>query len=84
MQQQQPSIVVCLGNVAVQSFFRNPEVDVKGLRGQWHKIRGFQTAVVYHPLAVRHRPNLAPLFEEDLLFVAEMFREVDTSNGKRK
>ncbi|MDV6379479.1 uracil-DNA glycosylase [Sporosarcina sp. GW1-11] len=82
LQQQQPSLVVCLGNVAVQSFFQNPEVDVKGLRGQWHKVRGFQTAVAYHPLAVRRRPNVASMFEEDLLFVAEAFRGMETSIDK--
>ncbi|PIC64078.1 uracil-DNA glycosylase [Sporosarcina sp. P13] len=76
LQQQQPSLVVCLGNVAVQSFFQNPEVDVKRLRGEWHKVRGFQTTVAYHPLAVRRRPNLAAMFKEDLSFVAEAFREM--------
>lgn len=76
LQQQQPSLVVCLGNVAVQSFFRNTEVDVKGLRGEWHEVRGFKTSVAYHPLAVRRRPNLATMFEEDLSFVAKAFREL--------
>ncbi|PID01357.1 uracil-DNA glycosylase [Sporosarcina sp. P2] len=77
LEQQQPSLVVCLGNVAVQSFFQNPEVDVKGLRGEWHEVRGFKTAVAYHPLAVRRRPNLAPMFEEDLSFVARAFLELN-------
>ncbi|PIC69095.1 uracil-DNA glycosylase [Sporosarcina sp. P16b] len=77
LDQQQPSLVVCLGNVAVQSFFQHPEVDVKGLRGEWHEVRGFKTTVAYHPLAVRRRPNLAPMFEEDLSFVAKAFRELN-------
>ncbi|PID23068.1 uracil-DNA glycosylase [Sporosarcina sp. P3] len=76
LQQQQPSLVVCLGNVAVQSFFRNPEVDVKGLRGEWHEVRGFQTSVAYHPLAVRRRPNLATMFEQDLSLVAKAYLEL--------
>ncbi len=67
-----PGIIVCLGNVAVQSFFRNPEIDVKSLRGSLYKVNGYQTTVAYHPLAARRRPNLYPLFLEDLRFVAAM------------
>lgn len=67
---QKPSLILCLGNVAVQSFFRNQELDVKGLRGSWYEVGGYQTTVAYHPLAVRRRPNLYPLFLEDMQFVA--------------
>lgn len=68
---QKPELIVCLGNVAVQSFFKDPEVDVKGLRGSWHEVRGYQTTVAYHPLAVRRRPNLLKLFKEDINFVSK-------------
>jgi uracil-DNA glycosylase len=71
LQTKQPKIIVCLGNVAVQSFFENSEVDVKSLRGKAHDVDGYQTIVSYHPLAVRRRPNLWPLFIEDLKLVAE-------------
>lgn len=67
----QPKIIVCLGNIAVQSFFRNQEADVKSLRGKIHDVRGYQTTVAYHPLAIRRRPNLLPLFLEDWQLVAE-------------
>lgn len=66
-----PTLIVCLGNVAVQSFFQNPELDVKSLRGQWHEVNGYRTTVAYHPLAARRRPNLYPLLLEDLKFVAK-------------
>ncbi len=69
-----PALSLCLGNVAVQSFFQNPEADVKSLRGQWHDIQDYPTAVAYHPLAVRRRPNLRALFIDDLAIVAEKFR----------
>lgn len=60
-----PELIMCLGNVAVQSFFDNPECDVKSLRGNLHKVRGFSTLVSYHPLAVRRRPNLRSYFNSD-------------------
>ena len=71
---QNPSYVLCLGNVAVQHFFQDPDVDVKGLRGEFHQINGFTTAVAYHPLAVRRRPNLYRLFIEDLQLIAAQIR----------
>ncbi len=72
--QKKPELIVCLGNVAVQSFFQNPEAEVKSLRGTWHNVQGYQTAVAYHPLAVRRRPNLWRMFLDDWTFVAERFR----------
>lgn len=74
MQIKQPSLIVCLGNVAVQSFFEDNEVDVKSLRGQSHFVHGYETTVAYHPLAVRRRPNLWDYFNEDWKLVAELYR----------
>ena len=74
IQVMKPALILCLGNVAVKSFFQDSEADVKSLRGQWHDIQGYPTAVAYHPLAVRRRPNLQSLFLEDLAFVVERFR----------
>lgn len=76
LQNHNPSLVLCLENVAVQSFFQNPEIDVKGSRGNWHDVRGYQTAVAYHPLAVRRRPNLYSLFTTDLAFVAKRLQQI--------
>ncbi|MFC7394659.1 uracil-DNA glycosylase [Scopulibacillus cellulosilyticus] len=70
-----PKAVICLGNVSVQSFFRNPDAEVKQLRGAWYDANGWNTAVSYHPLAVRRRPNLYPYFLEDLKFVSEFFNK---------
>lgn len=71
-----PELLVCLGNVTVQSFFQNPQLDVKGLRGSWHQINDFQVTVAYHPLAARRRPNLYPLLLEDMKFVADEFHKI--------
>lgn len=60
-----PAIVVCLGNIACQSFFGDPEAEVKRLRGQLRTVRDYRTIVSYHPLAVRRRPTLSRIFLED-------------------
>lgn len=72
----QPTFIFCLGNVAVQSFFGSPDVDVKGLRGRFHDIHGYQTAVAYHPLAIRRRPNLRTLFLEDWQLLAKQYNSL--------
>ncbi|HHW37536.1 MAG TPA: uracil-DNA glycosylase [Bacillales bacterium] len=73
LQLHKPQFIVCLGNIAVQSFFQNPELDVKSLRGNFHDVNGYQTTVAYHPLAVRRRPNLWSLFLQDWKLVADQF-----------
>ncbi|MGX9136087.1 uracil-DNA glycosylase [Rummeliibacillus sp. JY-2-4R] len=73
LQITKPDFIVCLGNVAVQSFFQDSKTDVKSLRGKFHEVQGFQTTVAYHPLAVRRRPNLWKMFVEDWKLVAEHY-----------
>lgn len=77
LQEKKPSLILCLGNVAVQSFFQDPEAEVKSLRGSWHDVQGYPTAVAYHPLAIRRRPNLRSLFVQDLAFVAERYHRLN-------
>ena len=74
---KKPSLILCLGNVAVQSFFQDSETEVKTLRGSWHEVQGYPTTVAYHPLAVRRRPNLHSLFMQDLALVAERFHRLN-------
>ncbi|MFC4798550.1 uracil-DNA glycosylase [Neobacillus sp. GCM10023253] len=73
LEEKQPKLILCFGNVAVQSFFGNPEAEVKLLRGAIHEIKGYPTAVGYHPLAVRRRPNLWSVFLEDWKVAAEYY-----------
>jgi uracil-DNA glycosylase len=77
IQYKKPKLILCLGNVAVQSFFQDPAAEVKNLRGTWHNVDGYQTAVAYHPLAVRRRPNLWKMFIRDMEFVAERYQKTD-------
>ncbi|MEH7119576.1 uracil-DNA glycosylase [Neobacillus vireti] len=72
---KKPAFILCLGNVAVQSFFNNREAEVKTLHGKIHIVNGFQTTVSYHPLAVRRRPNLWSVFMKDWNFLAENYKE---------
>ncbi|KAF1085015.1 Uracil DNA glycosylase superfamily protein [Sporotomaculum syntrophicum] len=66
----QPKIVMTLGNVATQYYFRDPSAEVKNLRGKIHKDNLLSIVVSYHPLAVRRRPNLKKYFLEDWRLVA--------------
>lgn len=75
LQSKSPRFVFCLGNVAAQVFFADHEVEVKNLRQEWHSPRGVQTAVSYHPLAVRRRPNLWMHFVSDWKFLAQACKE---------
>lgn len=65
-----PLIALCLGNVACQSFFGDPEIEVKYLRGKVYTVKNYKTIVSYHPLAVRRRPLLYKNFLEDWKLVA--------------
>jgi DNA polymerase len=73
LKKKKPKLIFCMGNVAIQSFFQNPDVDVKSLRGTIQHVKGFQTLVAYHPLAVRRRPNLWPFFIKDWKDLAELY-----------
>ncbi len=66
--------VFCLGNVATQSFFADKDAEVKRLRQMWHSSHGLKTAVSYHPLAVRRRPNLWVPFIEDWKFLVAAYK----------
>ena len=76
LENKRPKLIICLGNVAVQAFFENADIDVKSLRGSWHKVKGYETTVAYNPLAVRRRPNLKSLFEQDWNLVAERYQRI--------
>lgn len=68
-----PKLVVCLGNVAAQSYLENHETDVKSLRGRIAFHYGTAAAFSYNPLAVRRRPFLYDLFIEDWRLIASFF-----------
>jgi DNA polymerase len=61
----QPKFIVCLGEIVVQTMLGSQDAHVKDLRGSWHYILGVPCIITYHPLAVRRRPNLMPMFLDD-------------------
>jgi len=65
-----PKLLIGLGNIVAQALCRSDEAEVKQLRGVVHDIDGTPTVFAYHPLAVRRRPNLRRLFDEDLQLAA--------------
>jgi uracil-DNA glycosylase family 4 len=65
-----PEIVFCLGNVACQSFFEDPTVEVKKIRNKLHQVRKYKVVASYHPLAVRRRPVLYKYFLQDWKLVS--------------
>ncbi|WP_223593583.1 uracil-DNA glycosylase [Neobacillus bataviensis] len=75
LQAKNPKVVFCMGNIAVQSFFQNKDVDVKSLRGTIQQVRGIPTLVAYHPLAVRRRPNLWSYFVKDWHDLANLYNQ---------
>lgn len=71
LESMNPDIIMCLGNVACQSFFQDPTVEVKNIRGKVHLVRDYKTVSSYHPLAVRRRPVLYNIFLQDWQLVAD-------------
>lgn len=74
MKEKDPSLIVCLGNVAAQAYLNNPEAEIKSLRGAVIDHAGKATAFSYHPLAVRRRPVLHRQFTEDWRLIASFVR----------
>ncbi len=75
-----PSILVCLGDVVVKTLFNNPDVSVKNLRGRPRALLGYACIISYHPLAVRRRKNLMPLFICDFRMVSNIVNNSITSD----
>src|SRR5690625_4864177 len=70
---KKPNLIFCLGNIAVQNFFKDDELEVKQLRDKIHHVNGYDTVVSYHPLAVRRRPNLMSFFLKDWQLIMEYY-----------
>jgi DNA polymerase len=70
-----PEFIFCLGDAAVKTFFHDEDASVKRFRGEWRKALGASVLVSYHPLAVRRRPPLRPLFQADWMMLSRRYRE---------
>lgn len=60
-----PALLMCLGDVAVKSVTGDPKASVKGRRQTWWMLGDTRVTASYHPLAVRRRPPLLALFDQD-------------------
>lgn len=76
IERQNPLILAVLGDVAAQALTRDENQSVKALRGAWIPLLGRQARVSYHPLAVRRRPNLLPLFYEDFQAISAALKKL--------
>ena len=68
LQEKKPLVLFGFGNVVAGALFPLQEnVSVKELRGSWHEFQEIPIGFIYHPLAVRRRPNLMKFFVDDLI-----------------
>jgi uracil-DNA glycosylase family 4 len=60
----QPQVIVLLGRVAAQTLLGN-DLPLGRMRGMWHRVRGFETRVTYHPAALlRNASFKRPTWED--------------------
>ena len=76
IQQDRPTLLLCLGDVALSSFLHRPAQSVKESRQHWWTQEGVTVSASYHPLAVRRRPQLLPLFQKDWRHFYEKATEI--------
>lgn len=82
IQHRQPSWLLCLGDVALCSFMNQPTLSVKAARQHWWVRDGVTVSASYHPLAVRRRPPLLLLFQQDWQNFYERSAEILGSHPK--
>jgi uracil-DNA glycosylase len=71
-----PRLVMCLGNIALRALLGDETLEVRAMRGDWHRLGELPLRVSYHPLAVRRRPNLQGTFLADCQAVADKLAEL--------
>ncbi|XID92342.1 uracil-DNA glycosylase [Paenibacillaceae bacterium WGS1546] len=60
-----PSILVCLGSIAVQAVV-DPKAKITELRGEWQTKDGLRIMPTYHPSAIFHDETKRDLLKRDL------------------
>ena len=71
-----PSLLLCLGNVALRTFTGDPQMRVKDARQHWWMHLGLQFSTTYHPLAIRRNLALQSLFDQDWIFFHKGYRAI--------
>jgi len=70
-----PQVIVLLGKVAAQTLLGN-DYTLGRMRGQWHKVRGVETRVTYHPAALLRNSSFKRPTWEDLQIVRDRLAEL--------
>lgn len=74
-----PKALVTLGNVPLRAL-TNPKATVGDCHGQWLASQaGTPLYALYHPASVIYRRGLAPVYEQDVLKLAQMLT-IETKN----
>lgn len=70
-----PKALVTLGNVPLK-VLAGPRAAIGELHGQWvDSLAGVRLFALYHPASVIYRRALAPVYEQDVLTLAQALRE---------
>lgn len=73
----QPEFIVCLGSVAARTLLKTKE-SVGRLRGKFHRYRGSQVVVTYHPAYLLRTPAAkAKTWQDMQMLMAKMGVELD-------
>ena len=65
-----PKVIVALGRIAAQSLLGN-DLPLGRLRGVWHRVRGVDMRVTYHPAGLLRNPNWKRPCWEDMQVVRD-------------
>ncbi len=75
IQAVRPQALVTLGNVPLKAL-AGAKYSVGGCHGQWLETQaGVPLFVLYHPASIIYRRTLAPIYEQDVLNLAQALRE---------
>lgn len=71
----EPQVIVLLGRVAAQTLLGN-DLTLGRNRGQWHRVRGVETRVTYHPAALLRNASFKRPTWEDMQLVRDRLAEL--------
>ncbi|MEM6457438.1 MAG: uracil-DNA glycosylase, partial [Acidobacteriota bacterium] len=69
----QPKVIVALGKVAAQALLGSNQ-SLGRMRNVWHRVRGVETRVTYHPAALLRNPGWKRPTWEDMQLVRDHLR----------
>ena len=76
-----PQALATLGNVPLKAL-AGAKYSVGGCHGQWLESQaGVPLFALYHPASIIYRRTLAPIYEQDVLTLAEALREGSPFQG---